>query len=122
MKFYVAGRWAERFLVRELMQEIKACGHEITYDWTQDIIEKPSCAINDIQGVKDAQQYVGLFKNEHQYQGALVELGGSLALEQTAHIIGHGIDDCIFMLHPLIKRHENTRNFLEWLKIYFEEG
>lgn len=121
MKFYVAGRWSERVVVRNLMEEIRTRGHEISYDWTEDVVEKLSCAINDVQGIRDAQQYVGIFKNAHPYQGALVELGGSLALGQTVHIIGHAIDDCIFMLHPLIRRYENIQNFLEWLEIYFEE-
>lgn len=34
MKLYVAGKWEERSLIKDLMQTLESMGHTITLDWT----------------------------------------------------------------------------------------
>ena len=34
MRVYVAGKWQDREMVREIMDDLENMGHEITVDWT----------------------------------------------------------------------------------------
>jgi len=116
MRFYVAGKWEDRENVRVIQNALVEMGHEISCDWTWHEKEDPGYphqySIDDIQGVKDAHFYIGLFEGDFNYKGALVELGAALALEKPCYIIGRGIDGCMFVNHPLVIRCETISDFL----------
>ena len=120
MKFYVAGKYQERQMITEIMDELRALGHEITTDWTSHGYATPevhsSYAVDDVRGVKEADVYIGVFINGHRYRGALCELGAALALDKPCWIIGYAEDDCIFMLHPLVEHFDDWKLFYHWFR------
>jgi len=106
MKFYIAGKWEERDNIRFIQKQLIRLGHEITKDWTIDEEGEAGFpvinVVEDISGVKTADVFVGLFINNLDYKGALVELGAALAGRKPCYIIGHAMDACIFLQHPLV--------------------
>ena len=116
MKLYVAGKWEERLNVKLLMVRLKSIGHEITMDWTDSKYEDEAYpveySIADIDGVYAADMYAGLFVRPYQYRGALVEMGVALGLRIPCAIIGHQIDSCIFVHHPLVTQYDSTTDFV----------
>jgi len=120
VKFYIAGKFEERPSVKALQNELIKLGHEITKDWTLDEEDEPGYpvinAVEDVRGVKMAGAYVGLYINSHDYKGALVEMGVALGARIPLYIIGHAVDSCIFINHPLVETFETVGEFLEWIK------
>lgn len=121
MRIYVSGKWEDREAVRELQKALIKMGHEITVDWTyhekDDVGYPRTYAQDDIWGVRDAQVYVGLFLKENNYKGALVELGVALGLmDKRVYIIGHAIDSCLFIHHPLVTQVESIEELLGLLR------
>lgn len=108
MKIYVAGKYQEREIISQLMRALERQGHTITCDWTSHVYATPevhaSYCVDDCKGVQDCELYLGIFQHPFRYRGALVELGIALGLSKKIIIVGHAEDDCIFMLHPDIKR------------------
>ena len=109
MKFYVAGKWEDRILVRFWHRVLKGKGHEITCDWTDH--EYPGegqqhllagYAMADIKGVRDCDVLIALFQEPRHYRGTLVEIGGALALGKPVWVLGPEERSCIFMEHPLV--------------------
>jgi len=116
MKFYVAGKWEDRFRCKELMIRLRKLGHEITKDWTVDEENAPGYpvinVVEDIRGVTQADFYVGIFIEHYSYKGALIEMGAALALRKPVFIVGAALDSCIFIAHPLVKKFSSIRNLL----------
>jgi len=116
MKIYVAGKWEDRRSVQDIQGALLLKGYEITKDWTIDdegdagypVIN----VVEDIRGVAMADAYVGYFENEHNYRGTLIEFGAALALRKPCYIIGHAIDKCIFIKHPLVTQFDSVEEFL----------
>ena len=118
MKFYVAGKWQDRELIREIMDKLEAMGHEITVDWTrheypdnEDVLS--IWATLDIHGVQTCDTFVVLFINGHRFRGALVEVGAALAMHKRVCVIGNDEDSCIFLKHPLVKKFGQVSSFLQ---------
>ena len=128
MKIYVAGKWGERQICKQVMTAIERDGHEITCDWTnhdyppsgtpesekQALLQK--WASLDIQGVRDADALVFIAIIELNYRGAFVEMGAALGKGIPVFVIGHGIDTCVFIDHPLIRKVEKIAHILPALK------
>lgn len=119
MNFYVAGKWEERAEIRKLQNKLRELGHMITVDWTWHEVDDPGFpsqyAIEDINGASWADAYVGRFITRHDYKGALVEMGATLAMGNKVFIIGHAIDSCLFVGHPLVKQFDNEDEFLNYI-------
>jgi hypothetical protein len=125
MIFYVASKTDELKKVREIQCKLKSMGHKISYDWTIDAEKGANrtltkslleCAINDIEGVKVADAYIGYFVNFHQYKGAYSELGASIALGKKAFIIGNEGNGCVFVNHPLVTKFNTEDEFYKYIK------
>lgn len=120
LRIYVAGKWEEREEIRKLQNELRKLGHIITIDWTWHEVDDPGYpsqyAVEDIIGVSGCDCYVGVFKNSHDYKGALVEMGVALSFDRKVYIIGHAIDSCLFVGHPLVQTFDTERDFLKYLK------
>ncbi len=123
MNIYVAGKWEDRERIKILMRYVKGYRHHITCDWTghepptidkQYVLEQ--YALEDLEGIEEADWYVGVFLDNYQYKGALVELGFAIANYKQIHLIGHAIDSCLFTHYPLIYRHETISDFLQHLR------
>jgi len=111
LKIYVAGKWQERDLIREIMKSLRDLGHEITCDWTdheyptENIKEKlAKYAVIDIEAVTACDVLIFYAENNLPYAGAFCEMGAALALGKPVFIVGEGIDSCIFTNHPLVMK------------------
>jgi nucleoside 2-deoxyribosyltransferase len=102
MKVYVASKWENKDRVRGVMFTLETLGHTITYDWTQHDAAPVQQAILDMRGVTDADVVVGIFEEELSYAGALMEVGGAIALGKPVYILGHAsvTGRAIFFQHP----------------------
>ena len=116
MKIFVSGKFEDRLNIRYLQDELRKMGHTITEDWTyheySDKGYPEEYAISDIRGVIKADIFVGRFVADYNYKGALVEMGTALGQGKLCVVIGHAIDSCIFLHHPLIRQFENDKSFL----------
>lgn len=118
--YYVAGKWEDRLKVRELQEALKQRGHLISLDWTQheyptDASVLAQWAELDINGAVSADAIVILMEENHNYKGAWVELGATLATGGNAFIIGHAGDSCIFLHHPQVAVLDSIAAFLRLL-------
>ncbi len=85
-RVYVAGAWPQRQRIRKVIEELTQKGWTVTHDWTKEtktmpVTEKGSCALLDLQGVRDADVLLGvMFKPDYSYRGTWTEIGAALAL------------------------------------------
>ena len=112
MRVYVAGKWEDRSRVAEIMRILRGTGFEITCDWTDhkysDNAYPQKYCLDDFEGVKSADLYLGIFVADYHYRGALVEMGIALGIGIPVWLFGDKQDDCIFSHHP------SVRKFKEW--------
>lgn len=103
-RIYVAAKWEEKDEARQVMSQLEAHGHTITYDWTSCLLADLAQAQADLKGVLDADAFVGIFERDLPYCGALVEFGMALGRGIPCYLIGHAIDvergRCIFTQLP----------------------
>ncbi len=105
MRIYVASKFEEQERVREVMGQLVAAGHVITYDWTTNEQISPEQARKDVMGVFSADALVLIAEKDLNYCGALVEFGMALTREIPIYVLGSALDDrCIFMRLPNLIR------------------
>ena len=106
MKIYVAGKFEDHDECRKIMDSLEQAGHVITCDWTVHYFSDKKCpkerrlkehCLDDINGVKNCDCLVFNALNERNYRGALVEMGIAIGLNKPVLVLGHGIDNCIFI-------------------------
>lgn len=118
MNIFVSGKFEDRKAIQYLQQELIKLGHTISEDWTyHEYTDKGypvDYAVDDIEGIKHCDVYVGRFVADYNYKGALVELGATLSLNKKCYIIGHAIDSCIFINHPLVRTFDDDNQFLRY--------
>lgn len=91
--FYVAASLSNRAAVCVVADTLKDAGHEHTYDWTRhgslkgDVRVLPTCAQDELQGVKDADFVVALLPGG---RGTHVEIGAALALNKRVYLVTDG--------------------------------
>jgi nucleoside 2-deoxyribosyltransferase len=120
MKIYVAGKWEERIYIQQLYRILKDEGHTITCDWTRHDYPKKNIeatlakyAVDDINGVKNAELVIAVAENIANYRGMLVEIGAAIALDKPVIVIGKAINACIFINHPkVIIKFEDMKEFI----------
>ena len=100
MKLYVAGSWNEKENMNNHMEYFKSLGHTITHNWAKyeaDLKKSKSVmAVKDINGVIEADAYIGMYTNkDHIYRGSFTELGAAIAIKKL-----HKKDYKIFVLCP----------------------
>lgn len=102
MKFYVASKFENQLTVGNIIQRLTEKGHVNTYDWrgNEDLTEK--AAMEDADGVYQADFVVGVFIDNYIYKGAICEIGMALAWNKTIYILGDWLDAMIFMKLPNI--------------------
>ena len=123
MKFYVAGKYQERDKVRVVFDELRKQGHEITLDWTNheiypnDAVDEKlgQFADDDVEGVRQADAFIGCLLNNHVYKGLWVEMGVALALEKPVYLVGSAGDSCIFSNHHLVKKFKSFADLYSFL-------
>ncbi len=114
-KIYVAGKWEERERVSEIMGMLRRAGFGITCDWTNhkysDVGYPEQYCNDDLQGVKAADLFLGIFVTDYHYRGALVEMGIALGAGIPVWLYGDKQNSCIF------SHHHTVRKFNDWGKL-----
>lgn len=121
MRVYVAGRYAERALLRELAQALGRRGHEVVSRWLTehtavrmgDIGQARDYALEDLLDIQRADLFVLVGSRPSQSGGRHVEFGYALALGKRMCVIGkrHNIFHCL----PQVKVFASTQDFMYWL-------
>lgn len=102
MKLYIAGGSDERLtVIRPIIEQVKECGIEITYDWTRSpgyesrlsVVETLEQAKMDLAAVQ-AADLIWIVAPEAKSEGCATELGAALILGKTVFVSGpHAIRD-----------------------------
>ena len=79
MKVYVAAKCEDKANSALLMNQLREVGHTISYDWTQCSVCNEEQARRDMEGVLDADVFVGIFVENLPYLGAVAEFGMAAA-------------------------------------------
>lgn len=87
MKIYLAGKWSEKHVAREKMNDLEKLGHTITHDWTSYESDPDNSlqdmADHDVNGVMSADAYIGTFDDpKYAYRGTFTELGVALTTKR----------------------------------------
>ena len=116
MRIYVASKWQDREIIKQIQKDIELAGHSISYDWTDHSFDPVAgtkkdlerLAVEDIQGVINADLLIVYAVFHYSYEGAFCEMGAALALGKPIYVVGYAIDSCIFINHPLVKQFETV--------------
>ncbi len=110
MKIYVASKFENKELVKEVQEELIREGHSITHDWSNESdagktgIElenyQARCAQQDFDGVKNAD--LVLLINHQGCKGTYTEFGIALALNKYVVIVKPELTNQVFfhLKHP----------------------
>ena len=103
---YVAGKFENWAVLRQLQHKLALRGWSITFDWTV-FAETPTektreNALWDLAGVRGASAFVAVLEGKE--CGTFVELGYALACETRCLIIDNSINskNSVFYRHPLV--------------------
>lgn len=122
MKYYIAGSFKDRHRIQEYMTYLELEGHEITVDWTKyDDSNLAQSAFDDIEGIYFCDIFLAIVDGTHSYGGTRTELGAALlgchiGCCDEVHIIGHALDDDIFIHHTAITRFDTWADYERYLK------
>lgn len=107
-RVYVAAKFEEGPRVREVYEQLRAMGFEITHDWTNEAIPAgtpeevakffESAALADYNGVLEADAVLVL--NHDRLFGGATEMGLALAWGRTCYVVQPDIRDNIFYHLP----------------------
>ena len=105
-RVYVAGKFEDASRVRIVQADLKDMGFEISFDWTHDPEAGPTQAMNDYNGVMNADVVVCVFEKDYDYCGSLVEMGIALGAGKPVFVLGNApvTRRNIFMNHPNVFR------------------
>jgi hypothetical protein len=98
------------------MTMLCSAGHTLTYDWTIGEQLSPEQAVRDLNGVIESDFLAVLAERNLAYKGAYVELGAALASGKPVYIIGQGMDECLFLKHPLVSYVAGVEEIIERLR------
>lgn len=104
MKFYVASKFENQKVVGDIIQRLTEKGHVNTFDWRGNEELSEITAIEDFNGVYQADFIVGVFTENYAYKGAICEVGMALAWNKKIYILGDWLDKMIFMQLPNITK------------------
>jgi nucleoside 2-deoxyribosyltransferase len=131
LKLFVSGKYDDRSLIREKINELRELGHTITYDWTDekniaelqknytDKKQKSAVEANlDINGVKNCDCHIIIITDKtYAYRGTSTELGCSLGLGKCVYLYCPFKDascmTCPFYNHPLVECFDSWTKLLE---------
>ncbi len=111
MKFFVSGKVGLAGTALRVMEQLRAAGHEITFDWTtiphlRPYDDNAKCsretAILESRGVKNADVVVILAHEKG--VGMFVEMGIAIGAGIPVRVITTDESRTMFFHHPLVRR------------------
>lgn len=117
-KIYVAGKWEDREIIRDIHKVLTSNGYAITCDWTYHTkhVDSVKRALEDINGVRQCELLIAYMKNEYAYKGVWAEIGAALALYKQVIVIGDKADACIFINRPFVTRVNTVQKAISILR------
>lgn len=127
IKLYIAGKWDDKEIIREHMNQMESFGYQITHDWTKNesltrnIDDLSNFAKLDIDGVINADIVLVIMTDKtYTYRGTFTELGASIATGKKIVIYCPDKDsycctNCFFH-HPNIQHFEQWDEVLKFMK------
>ena len=100
LRIYIACKYERKEAARALMAAVRAAGHVVTHDWTQEAegADLEACALADVDGVCSADVLV--IEPTDGCKGAWVEFGIAVACLIPIVVVGQG--GCIFERLPRV--------------------
>lgn len=127
MKIYVASKFENTLAVQIMHRVLREAGHEITHDWTVEDLAAENdpalavrCAIDDVEGVEDADAVVLLMHPN--MKGAWVEFGIALARFIPIVVVGGPRFECIFERLPSVAHVDDATGALAALAAFERAG
>lgn len=124
---YVAAKLEDYMEAREAMDLLTAAGYIITHDWTMWLVlpqpetsfvtsDAKACRAHmDTMGAANCDVLVILAKEGRQFKGTYCELGIALASGAIVFVVGHGMDDCLFVHHRYVNHVETINDAVQEL-------
>lgn len=116
MKFYIASKFENKKRIIEISTQLKAAGHEISFDWSNAKTDNLAEAVYDIRGIKNCNAIIGVFEEDYKYKGAIFELGIAFAYYKPIFILGNQLDKMIFMKLPQIHKVHDITDIIEYYR------
>ncbi len=107
---YVAAKLEDHEEAKEAMQLLQSIGFKVTHDWTSWLLKHGEVTDDALRcrakldelGASSCDVLVVLAREDRYFKGAYCELGIAIASGAMVFVIGHGMDDCIFIHHPSV--------------------
>lgn len=129
IRFYLAGRYRDQALMREVRNRLVALGHTVISRWidSTDPDDRPGdedwetgyaheCAERDLHDISMADMLVLYTGGGPSTRGGMyVELGTFLEIAGPQNVVIVGPRTNVFTYHPEILRFDNWEAFYEWL-------
>ena len=118
MKIYVASKWQEREMVKDIIDILKYRNHKIMADLTDHPKHAHNrfYAIEAMAGIKECDLLIAYMANEHYYKGTWVEIGAALVLNIEVYIVGDVTG--VFVDHPLVTKFGTIAQVINFLDSY----
>lgn len=116
MRFYIATKFQNKEGVKNAIRLLTKAGHTVPFDWSEAQVANREQAELDVKGVRDAQALLGLFEEEYEYKGAIVEFGIAVALGKPIFIIGNKLDSMIFIHLPNVYKFNTVEDVIRFLR------
>lgn len=105
IRVYIATKWENRARAQDIALLLQDVGHTITYKWWTNEQLSQEQAQKDMIGVLSADALVLIVENpDYRYSGTLVEFGMACAFGLPVFVMGHAIDDNLFLKLPNVRR------------------
>jgi hypothetical protein len=120
MKFFVSGKVGSENDAKQMMEQLREAGHEITFDWTTIRHLRPydensrasrEAALKETKGVLDADVLVII--GHEKGVGIFVELGIAIAAGIPVRVVTDMASQTMFFHHPLVRRVAHIEDVLQ---------
>lgn len=128
MKIYVAGKFEQKDLIREICRKLEEIGYEISYDWTTHKPIKPYYENQEIAREYSQKEFDGISNSDifiylSSEKGTTlnIEFGAAIMLAKTKgkpiiYVVGEFNDKSPWFFDPFVKRKKSVEEVIEELK------
>lgn len=125
MKIYISGKWSECESIRDKMDDLEECNHEITYDWTdinhedRDHRERQIFSVRKSNAIRYADILVAIIEDsQYKYAEVFAEIGVAIGCDDMpiwiVSPVGKTSDPNFHASKNPFYHHVNVEHFNEW--------